>query len=314
MLSILFISLIISLPQSLKASLLFGYYEDNLTATPWVSIHQADTIPDATFAFSNFKVPSLLLVYDAVFQQSSSRMILQPNWYDQLKSLMTAAAPLFSSGALIGYNLGDELVWNCLSPANLTLVVDAVRASCPRGSCTLWYNEAAVFGSSAGFHDSCGNFVGDFSIPKSLDLFSTDIYHMNGVEEGWVDSRVRAWYETWIFPNITSEQKVVLVPGSYGSNVNHYPNGTYVCDKTCYDVMCAHDAQDFKAWALADDRVAGVFPWNWGGCPSCNGSRWTPPHTCCMDELGTNVQPLTSAAWKALFGTVPSGGVDLNNL
>jgi hypothetical protein len=64
---------------------------------------------------------------------------------------------------------------------------------------------------------------------------------------------------------MTSEQKAILVPGSFGSNVNHYPNGTYVCDKQCYDQMCAHDANDFATWAAADDRVAGVFPWNWGG-------------------------------------------------
>ncbi len=30
-------------------------------------------------------------------------------------------------------------------------------------------------------------------------------------------------------------------------------------------------------------------------CPSCNGSRWTPPNTCCMDELGTVRQYHTAA-------------------
>ena len=68
-----------------------------------------------------------------------------------------------------------------------------------------------------------------------------------------------------MFPSMSSEQRAILVPGSFGSNVNHYPNGTYVCDKQCYDQMCAHDANDFATWAAADDRVAGVFPWNWGG-------------------------------------------------
>jgi hypothetical protein len=64
------------------------------------------------------------------------------------------------------------------------------------------------------------------------------------------------------------------------SDVNHYPNGTYVCDRACYDTMCSHDAHDFMTWATSDPRIAGVFPWNWAGCPSCNGSKWTPPHTC----------------------------------
>ena len=126
---------------------------------------------------------------------------------------------------------------------------------------------------------------------------------MNGLVEGWVDAYVRSFYNSWVFPNLTSQQSVVLVPGSFGSNVNHFPNGTYVCDAACYDRMIAHDARDFAAWgAEPGSRVVGILPWNWKGCPSCNGSRWTPPHTCCMDELGTEVMPLAAAAWQALFG------------
>ncbi len=31
-----------------------------------------------------------------------------------------------------------------------------------------------------------------------------------------------------------------------------------------------------------------------------HANRWTPPHTCCMDEIGTKYQPLTRAAWTAI--------------
>ncbi len=89
--------------------------------------------------------------------------------------------------------------------------------------------------------------------------------------------------------------------------MNHYPNGTYICNASCYDVMCAADAADFLAWGLADARVVAIMPWNWGGCPSCNGSRWTPPHTCCMDELGTDVQPESRAAWAAIGARIIGG-------
>lgn len=205
-------------------------------------------------------------MYDAVFVGAPRAIILQPQWRAQLAALVAAAAPDFASGAVVGFNLGDELVWNCLAPSNLTLVADAVRALCPRGKCVLWYNEAAVFGHPGGkFTDSCGNPVEDYTIPASLDWFSTDIYHMSGIVDGWVQQWVKGFYDAWIFPNITAEQRVVLVPGSFGSNVNHYPNGTYVCDRACYDAMCAHDAHDYAAWASSDPRIAGVMPWNWGG-------------------------------------------------
>jgi hypothetical protein len=280
----------------------FGFYADNLTETPYATIHQADTIGDASSTYATYGIPSLLLVYNAVFMGAPNRMVLQTQWESQLKALVASAAPLFASGAVIGYNLGDELVWNCLAPSNLTLVANAVKALCPSPGCIVWYNEAAVFHTPA-FHDSCSNAVTDYAIPASLDWFSTDIYHMNGVEPGWVDQWARGFYNSWILPNLTSTQSLVLVPGSFGSNVNHFPNGTYVCDKACYDVMIAHDAADYKAWASeSGSRVAAVMPWNWNGCPSCNGSHWTPPHTCCMDELGTDVMPLSAAAWKTLFG------------
>ena len=49
-----------------------------------------------------------------------------------------------------------------------------------------------------------------------------------------------------------------------------------------------------------DDRVAGVLTWNYGGCAACNGSHWTPPHTCCMDEIGTKDMPKALAAWQSV--------------
>ena len=121
-----------------------------------------------------------------------------------------------------------------------------------------------------------------YKIPAALDWFSIDMYHMDGhdLKVNWVDLWPRKFYTEQIYPNLTATQKVVLVPGSFGSTVNHYPNGTYVCDKDCYDQMCAHDAANFYAWAQEDKRVAVIAPWNWGGCATCNGSHWTPPHTC----------------------------------
>ena len=52
--------------------------------------------------------------------------------------------------------------------------------------------------------------------------------------------------------------------------------------------------------ASTDARVAGVLTWNYGGCAACNGSHWTPPHTCCMDEIGTKDMPKALAAWEAV--------------
>jgi len=210
------------------------------------------------------------------------------------------------AGTIIGFNLGDELVNNCISPAALETGANAIRADFPRGEAIIWYNEASgpvkhpLQAPSQCHHIISPNATFEYKIPTALDWFSIDMYHMNGVVEGWVKDQVRDFYDRHIFPNLTLHQRAVLVPGAFGSNVNKYPNGTEICNRTCYDAMCAHDAVDFMAWAQGDPRVVGIFPWNWGGCASCNGSRFTPPHTCCMDEIGARDQPATRAAWAAI--------------
>ena len=220
-------------------------------------------------------------------------MVLRPDWQASWGALAAQAAPLLESGVIMGFNLGDELVWNCLDPANLTIAANAVRASFP--AAILWYNEATP--PLANDIDSCGHTHVNYSIPAALDIFSTDIYHMDGAVDGWVAANVKPFYEAHIFPRLGASQRVMLVPGSFGSDVNKFPNGSYICDRECYDRMCALDANDFYAWAAQDERIVAVMPWNWAGCPGCA--------TCCRDELGTDVQPLATAAACSGGGVTP---------
>eukprot|EP00051_Salpingoeca_urceolata_P012377 m.153385 g.153385 ORF g.153385 m.153385 type:complete len:355 (-) comp17471_c1_seq2:710-1774(-) len=276
----------------------FGFYDDRpLTDTASFSnIHQASHATDAVEAKA-LGQNSLLSLYSTLWVSGSSGLTLRADYQTRLAALEPLAKQLLNNGTIFGFNLGDELAWNCLQPADLKTGANAVRAMFPRGTAVIWYNEASMLGPKK---NSCGKVVSDYSIPAALDWFSIDMYHMDGVVAGWVDKYVKTYYETYIFSNITANQTVMLVPGSFGSHVNHYPNGTYICDQHCYDVMCANDAHDFYAWASTDSRVSAICPWNWAGCPACNGSRWTPPHTCCMDEIGTVGQPLATVAWTAI--------------
>ena len=196
-----------------------------------------------------------------------------------------------------------------MSPNALTQCANIIREDFPRGTAIIWYNEATPPISSG--MNSCGNKV-NYSIPKSLDWFSTDIYHMDGKVVNWVHEYVESFYTKLIYPNLTDSQRVLLIPGAFGSDVNHFPNGTVICNRTCYDVMCAYDANDFYEWSQRDSKIAGIAPWNWDGCPTCNGSRFTPPHICCMDEIGTKDQPLTRAAWKSIGTKIISSFGDVS--
>ena len=290
---------------SVRGVSLFGFYSADLSATAAFSnLFQADSVADVQSAHAAGQ-RVLLLTYDAFFTSVPSRMVLRPDYEARWAALAAQAAPLLADGSLYGFNLGDELIWNCLDPANLTVAADAVRASF--ATAVIWYNEATPPLQSG--IDSCGHTGLNVTVPSSLDIFSTDLYHMDGEVDGWVEAHVRPFYEAYIYPRLRPGQQVMLVPGSFGSNVNHFPNGTYVCDKNCYDEMCAADALDFLAWAKADPKVLAIMPWNWAGCPPCNGSRWTPPDTCCMDELGTDVMPLARAAWAAVGREIIGGAL-----
>ena len=61
-----------------------------------------------------------------------------------------------------------------------------------------------------------------FRIPEALDWFSIDMYHNSPPHDlnvNWVDMWPRKFYTEQIYPNLTAAQKVVVVPGSFGSNV-----------------------------------------------------------------------------------------------
>ena len=230
-------------------------------------------------------------VTNCTLGQSSCGIRLKPTWEAEWAALADVAKPLLANNSIFGFNLGDELVWNCLRPSELETAVNAIRASFPRGSAIIYYNEATHPVSTRGqwLADGCPRNGGDFTIPTALDWFSVDLYHQpdkDGTVEGWVDANVKKFYDDFIFPNLTRTQSAFLVPGSYGSSLNK------LCDKDCYDKMCAHDAVDFYTWASNDHRIAGVMVWNWGGCGGpCDGPK---------DEIGTQDMPLARAAWQKI--------------
>lgn len=305
----------LTISTSQAKQLYFGFYDGidlsaegnlaysnlNLASTPDIAI----AVNAAAKANNQPPVQALLSVRDLFFGSVNGSFGLHPDYQTRWTAQIPLYNTLLHNNTIMGFNMGDELVWNCLKPADLETAIDQVRNSYPVGQAIIWYNEAAMIQDP---HDSCGNKHPDYQIPKNLDWFSVDIYHMDGEVDGWVNEYVQKYYQTWIYPNLTSIQHALLVPGSFGSNVNHYPNGTYICNNSCYDIMCTHDAHDFYSWAQSDPRVAAICPWNWNGCPSCNGSRFTPPHTCCMDEIGTKDQPLLRGAWSQIGSQIIHSG------
>ena len=48
---------------------------------------------------------------------------------------------------------------------------------------------------------------------------------------------------------------------------------------------------NFYRWAVQDERIVGMAPWNWGGCGLCTSTK---------DEIGTVDLVESKAAWVAI--------------
>jgi hypothetical protein len=149
----------------------FGFYDDDPPVTAaFTNFHIGDVLPPAEATIAQV-LPALLLVQQYFLGCGRVLCTDRSKWEAALPELRQ----LLANKTILGFNLGDELVWNTLKPAELVKYADAVRADFPRGQAILWYNEAAFFtqGSARStWTDSAKNNVSDYSIPSSLDWYA----------------------------------------------------------------------------------------------------------------------------------------------
>ena len=102
-----------------------------------------------------------------------------PNWQNNWNQLADVAAPLVANGTIIGWNLGDELMNHCVTPAQIQEMAAAIHARFPRGTPggIVWYNEGGD-PFLAPYVNECGQHIA-FSLGPDVDLISTDLYHVS---------------------------------------------------------------------------------------------------------------------------------------
>ena len=150
-------------------------------------------------------------------------------------------------------------------------------------------------------------------VPDELDIISLDDYYM------WTDhvyspqSQVnghRTFYEHELYPLLKPHQKVLIVPGSFGTHdprgptPPRYPKGNHTY---CYgatfdscDRYMADQARAFAAWAFEDSRVAGLAPWHWD---TRRIGVVTP-----FKEVGVRDMPKTREAWRVIGERIRAQG------
>jgi len=92
---------------------------------------------------------------------------------------------------------------------------------------------------------------------------------------------VKKFYAEHVYTKfVRSDQYALLIPGSFGSEVN--PK----CNMACYDEMISYDALQYYEWADSDPKIVGIAPWIWNNCGE--------PCKKYKDEIGTRDSRLSN--------------------
>eukprot|EP00040_Diaphanoeca_grandis_P027324 m.155225 g.155225 ORF g.155225 m.155225 type:complete len:347 (+) comp30931_c0_seq6:115-1155(+) len=300
------------------------HHFDNSTALQYFSVWDLETAtPQEVKPFSNFLFTcnnaSTLTTYHTTAGISSLFDVqsvffckdqLCPDYATKWASLYTSTiAPMLHTGVLFGVFFGDELGWQCISWGNISAAVDMVRSDLPRGKAILYYNEAyPVF--TDGQCDQQGDFKPAFrrnysypSVPTGLDWVSIDYYPDEGTAAG-----VQPLFEKYIYPKMTTDQRVLFVPPAYGSGKNITVGNQLCCSNKTRDgsnppcngncsLALAQWAVTIYDWARADPKVIGLNPWHW------NTRSMTDP----MFEPGLTDMPQLLSVYKAIGAEIVSG-------
>lgn len=215
---------------------------------------------------------------------STGRFQLTRGWQQAWADVFADASPHISSGALVGFFVGDELTAQGLPFAQLEALVDAIAATLRGGvggcaatlSCMIYYNDSD-FAMSWPY------------VPRNLTHFSFDYYH--GVATGL---HVTVWqlYKARIEPLLgNSTTRMLLVPQAFGSALDP-ARPIHVWS----DWMLANLTQ-YVTWANSDTRFVGFTPWHLDDRPAvgnCSSSLWG------CEEIGALGMPDVRDAFQTL--------------
>lgn len=170
---------------------------------------------------------------------------LYPDWQKRLGDACRSLRSRIESGKVLGFTLGDELVWHGLPVEAVHRVSDFLRARFPDPGVIIYYNEGGtpVLRGRDMFRKQF-----TFSLPASMSWFSIDWYRGGNKDPDFVN-KVRKAYENKIYTIMHPHQKAVLIPGCFGTK------------DAWSDERIARDAWDYYTWALEDLRVVAIFPW-----------------------------------------------------
>jgi len=264
---------------------LMFYDYDPVDQTGWTNMGFTRVASQVTQGYPlGFK--SMFIVDFLFFAQdpSSQHLVLVPNFQANWDAAWSGYLQnLAQNYGLIGVFIGDELLWQGLSVDNLSVAAATVRATWPNA--TIYWNEqwkTVVEGTNI-----FGERVDMPQIPEWFDWVSMDYYTLS--EEAW--TRPPKMYRESLYPKMTPNQSALVVPGSYGSNVNP----KYSLQQ--YEDLMFQNAWGYYQWTLTDPRIIGMNPWYFGP-PGCGMPGY---------EVSTYEMPIVLSMWQKIGNAIVAG-------
>lgn len=287
----------------------FGFWGPDAPAT-MSSFTNLAFANSAAEAVSNHKLGmhSLLKLHGAFVNSTVKwHFCLRTDYAARWAALAPELAPLLANGSLLGFFLGDELLWNGMSFAELQQYATAVRATFPRGSAVIYTNAAwpTLLPTMPGQPQALGTLgaVPDANlwqrVPDALDWFSVDVYPNEASLQGAYNM-----LHSWVAPKLQPHHRLVLVPPFYGDGpLVPRDQMELDCDDSDCDAAMLRWANRTVRWASPggasfSDRVVAVTPYHWSDLNNGTGVR----------DLGGKHLPRARAAWEELGRAVVKRG------
>jgi hypothetical protein len=278
-------------PAPAHATMMLTYGYDVAVQSKWTTHGCGRELPQLLEGHAATGLPGLWRIDLHLFSFSPGNVTLTPGWRDAWKAAYATARPHLLTGALRGFFVGDELTAQMLPLADLITVVDTMRATMdaddelPASSRILYYNDSIYMATWKE------------GIPHNLTHFSLDYYH--GTQTGRIGVTVWDLYETYVFPKLGPNTKLLFVPQAYGSKVDALGRSL-----AQFEDWSLGNLSEYVNWSTRDPRIIGFNPWHLLDRPAmasvagCNTSLWG------CEEVGmANMSRLLSAL-KVLGGDI----------
>jgi hypothetical protein len=263
----------------------------------WANSFYSTSVEQLVEGKTKYGLDQQLLFLPQFLTSTANGLRLVPQWKSILSSGKALWTELLLNGTIVGFFLGDELMWNNLPYVELTEWSTALRDAFP--SAFIWENEAypvyscdpsappptscpVKFGPCCSYQQVPINATN--GIPPGLNVTSVDIYRWNP-KDGSIIAKVQGYYKAYLEPRLHPGQRLFVVPGADSSTHNSQ------CSPSCYDAMCASDAENFASWIAHSPVIVGAMPWSWESC----GTDCIPS----LDEIGCKHMNRTKEAWAA---------------